>query len=40
MNSDGKPIGAEDFLKHLFEKIQLPSILGSEEGFVQLGATH
>ena len=28
---DGKPMGAEDFLKHLFEKIQLPSILGSEE---------
>ena len=28
---DGKPIGAEDFLKHLFEKVQLPSILGSEE---------
>ena len=28
---DGKPISAEEFLKRLFEKLQLPEILGSEQ---------
>lgn len=28
---DGMPISAEDFLKRLFDKIQLPKLLGSEE---------
>lgn len=28
---DGKPISAEEFLKRLFEKLQLPDILGSEQ---------
>lgn len=26
----GKPMGAEDFLRHLFDKVQLPALLGSE----------
>ena len=28
---DGKPVNAEAFLKHLFDKLQLPELLGSEE---------
>lgn len=28
---DGKPISAEEFLKHLFDTLKLPELLGSEE---------
>ena len=28
---DGKPVSSEDFIKHLFGKLQLPELLGSEE---------
>ena len=30
-SADGVPISAEDFLKRLFDKIQLPALLGGEE---------
>ena len=35
---DGMPISAEDFLKRLFDKIQLPVLLGSEEQLRKLWA--
>ena len=28
---DGKPVSAEQFLKHLFDRVKLPELLGSEE---------
>ena len=28
---DGKPVNAEQFLKHLFDRVKLPDLLGSEE---------
>ena len=36
---DGKPIGAEAFLKRLFDTLKLPELLGSEEQLRELWAS-
>ncbi len=36
---DGRPVSAAEFLKHLFDKIKLPELLGSEEQLREMWAS-